>query len=620
MDLTSPAIPDFSVSKLNHYLRMRARDGARDRRMEMVRQVRNGNMRQLFPDELNLSLSFDGVPIANFVDIVAHDMAEVIAPLPSLACVAGKMKTDADQKRAETKNRIGDSYWQKSKLELQMLKGGDRYVTYGFLPFFIEPDVDNKTPFIHLEDPRNAYYELDRYGRCSTYAKRWLRSIDDLCAMFPEYDSQIRTNDDGKNESGDTEIEFVRWVDKDRVSLILPSRRGLVLRSYQHKLSRLPVHIAERPGLDDSPRGQFDDVIWVQVARAIMTTLTLEAANTAVQAPIVLPDDMDELPIGPNSVYQTSNPQGAHRLNLELPQGVFAENQVLDQELKTGSRYPDARTGQSTASVITGKGVEALLGTFDTQVKGAQMVMKQAFEMATEICFEMDEVWWPNTEKTVNGTLSGQSYELAYTPKTDIAGRWGCTVTYGFAAGMHPSQSIITMLQLEGAGLIAKGTTQENLPFSLDHMQEQKKIDVEGFREALKQGIFGLVQSAGPMAAQGQDAMSTIQLAVDAIRALQNGKTVEDSVQSAFQTKSQAEQAAAQRQQEQAQAQAAAAPPGADGGGGAPPGVEGVAPGQAGMAPGGQPTVSSMVAGFRGDAALPVMSASINRKQATGTQ
>ena len=186
------AIPGLDTAKMSHYLRMKAHNSKRDRTMELIREVRNGNIRQMFPANLDFNLSFEGSPVANFADIVARDMAEGLAPLPALACVSGKMKTDADQKRAETKNRIGDYYWLHSKLETQSLRGADRYITYGFLPFFVEPDVKHKTPYIQMVDPRNCYYELDRYGRTRVFAKRWLRSIDDLCAMFPEYESSIR--------------------------------------------------------------------------------------------------------------------------------------------------------------------------------------------------------------------------------------------------------------------------------------------------------------------------------------------------------------------------------------------------------------------------------------------
>lgn len=611
--------PMFANRDLAHYNRLKARFSKRDRIHQTIHQIRQGNIRQLFPNELNFSLTFEGSPIANFVDIVARDMAEGIAPLPALACVSGKMKTDADLRRAEIKNRIGDNFWRHSKLDIQMLKAADRYVTYGFLPVFMEPDTGAQLPFMHLEDPRNAYYELDRYGRCKVYAKRWLRSIDDLCAAYPEFEKQIRLNPTtGKQEpNGDTELELIRWVDGTSVSLWLPSRDGLVLGSYDHLCSRTPVWIAERPGEDDAPRGQFDDVIWVQVARSIMSTLALEAASIAVQAPIAVPSDMDQFSVGPHALLQSDEAQSIHKVNLELPPQIFAEGQALDQELRVGSRYPEARSGGIQASVITGKGVEALLGTFDAQIKGAQLVFKEALQQATAIAFEMDEKWWPNLTKTVGGTLSGTSYEFDYTPAKDIGGRYHCTVTYGFAAGLNPSQSIVTMLQLEGAGLIAKGTTQENLPFGVDQIQEQKKIHVEQAREAMKQGLFAVVQSSGQMAAQGQDPMPTILLAVETIKALEDGKSVEDAISDAYE-KQKAEQAAKAAEQ-QTQGQGGPAPSGGGEGMGAEQGLPfGVAPGQAGLPPGGRPTLEQMIAGFRGNAALPVNQLEIRRSQPTG--
>lgn len=622
-------MPTFASKATAHYTRLRARNASRDNNHELIHQVRRGHIRQLFPDELDFSLSFNGSPIANFVDIVAHDMAEGIAPLPALACVSGRMETDADQKRAEIKNRIGDNYWRYSKLEKQMLAGADRYVTYGFVPFFLEPRLSGgrNLPYIHVEDPRHAYYELNRYGDVVVYAKRWQRTVDDLAAQFPEHAAMIRQDPKTKQavQSGDQLLEMIRWVDDTKVTLFLPEREGLILDSYEHRMSKPPVIIAERPSEDDTPRGQFDDVIWVQVARAIMSTLALEAASIAVQAPIAVPDSMTDLSVGPHAILSApgQDAREIHRVNLSLPPEIFAEGQMLDQELRLGARYPDARSGGVQASVITGKGVEALLGTFDSQIKGAQMIFRQAFEELTALCFEMDEVWWPNETKTVNGTLSGASYEFTYTPSKDINGRHACTVTYGFAAGLNPSQSIVTMLQLEGAGLIAKGTTQQNLPFGVDPLQEMKKINVEGSREALKQGLFALVQSSGQMAAQGQDPTPIIKLVADVIRSLQDGTTVEDAVSAGYAAMQAAQQAAQQQQAEEQQEAAAAqggapgGPPDAGGGGDGLP--QGVAPGQAGLPPGGRPTMAEMVSGFRGNGNLPISQFDIRRAVPTGT-
>lgn len=534
---------------------MKTRAHRRDQIASVVSEVRRGNLRALFPNELDFSIDFEGTPVANFIDVVAHDMADGIAPLPSLACVSGRMQTDADQKRAEVKNRIGDFYWRMSKLETQMLKAADRYVSYGFACFFVEPNVKSKLPMIRLEDPRHTYYELDRFGDVHVAATNWKESVDDLCAKWPEWASDIRMDQNGRQRSGEDSLEVVRWVDGTNVTLLIPDCYGLVLGSYAHRLSKPPIVIAERPGDDDTPRGQFDDAVWIQVARAIVATLQLEAASIAVQAPIAVDSSTDEIALGPHAIIQSDNPQNIRRLSLDVPSTIFAQNQQLDSELKTGTRYPDARTGDlGGASVITGKGVEALLGSFDAQIKTAQLVFKEALQSATSLCFELDEVWWPNETKTVNGTLSGTSYEFTYTPNRDINGRYACTVTYGFAAGMQPSQSIIVLLQLEGAGLISKATLQENLPVDIDHVQEQKRIDIEGWRDSLKQGVFSYLQASGQIAAQGGDPSDIFGMAVTVIRKLQNGEQVEQAVEEAYQAIEQAKQ---EQQQAMAAAQAA---------------------------------------------------------------
>jgi hypothetical protein len=131
----------------------------------------------------------------------------------------------------------------------------------------------------------------------------------------------------------------------------------------------------------------------------------------------------------------------------------------------------------------------------------------------------MDEVCGRTTSKIVNGTISGSSYEFSYTPNRDINGRYLCTVTYGFASGLsNPSQAAVMMLQLEGAGVISKHTMRDNLPMPMDGFTEERSINVEASREALKQGVFALVQATGQMAARGRTRLPIIQLSVEMIR------------------------------------------------------------------------------------------------------
>jgi hypothetical protein len=573
----------------------------RDRRMREARKVRDGEIQDLWPD--HFSERYPQSIVANFIDGVARDLSEVIAPLPALSCSAGQMKTEADKRRASRKQRIGEYYHRVSQLETQMYWGADQYLTYGFVAARLEPDLDNRCPKIRVDDPTHTYYIMDRDFHVAQYAKSWREDVHNLAARFPDAKGLI-LYPEGK-PCQETELKVICYIDGTNYTLYLPERRGVILLTYEHKLSRTPVEIAVRPGLHTNPRGQFDDVLWVQLARAVMAQLTLEAGHKAVEAPITVPSDVVELNVGPDAVIQTDNPQGVGRVHLQVPGEAFALGQQLEQELKTGSRYPDMRMGQADASVITGKGVQALMGGFDTQIKTAQQFLGRMVRDITELAFEMDEKWWPNKVETINGSYSGESYQVTYTPSVDIAGNYTCDVTYGFAAGMSPQNALVMMLQARGDGLVDRDTVRRQLRsmWGIDIEQAQRDLDVQELNDGVKQGILAALQSSGQMLAQGMtdQAMLFFNIADQMIRGRQNGKPLNDILMSAL---------ADYQQQQQAQQQAAMEAQAAAAGGAAGPGqpsIEGVgpdglpagvAPGQAGLPPGGMPAIQSLVAGM----------------------
>lgn len=592
----------------------------RDNRMRKVRKVRDGEIQDLWPD--HFSEKYPQAVVANWIDVVARDLAEVCAPLPSLSCSSGRMRTEADKARAGKKQRIGEYYWRYSMLETQMFYGADQYLTYGFVPARLEPDVKGKCPKIRIDDPTGVYYRLDRDYHVATYARVWKEPVGDLAAKFPDAASLI-LNKDGK-PAEESELKVVHHLDNTYDTLYLPERKGLILAQYAHKMSRTPVEIAVRPGLHTDPRGQFDDVLWVQLARAVMAQLALEAGHKAVEAPITVPTDVVELNVGPDAVIQTDNPQGVGRVHLQVPAEAFALNASLDQEMKIGSRYPDARLGVAEASVITGKGVQALMGGFDTQIKSAQTFLGRMLRDITELAFEMDEKWWPNKTETINGSYSGESYLVTYTPRIDIAGNYTCDVNYGFAAGMSPQNALVMMLQARGDGLVDRDTVRQQLrsAWGIDIEQAQRDLDVQETEDGIKQGLLAALGSSGQMLAQGMtdQAFLFFQMADDVIRGRQNGKPLNEIVMQSL-TAYQQQQQQAQQAQMEAQMQAQGGAGGAGGEGipgvgpdGLPPGV---APGQAGLAPGGLPSIQSLVAGISGSG-QPQLGATVRKRLPVG--
>src|SRR5205823_3095291 len=142
---------------------------------------------------------------------------------------------------------------------------------------------------------------------------------------------------------------------------------------------------------------------------------------------------------------------------------------------------------------------------FDTQIKAAQAAFRLAFMEAIQLCFQMDERLWPNTDKEIRGQANGSPYEVKYRPSRDIAGDYTCNVEYGFAAGLDPNRAIVMMLQLRAEKAFSRDFFARQLPFDLNVTEEQNKVTLEDAREAIMQSVYAYVQSIPAMAQQGMD-------------------------------------------------------------------------------------------------------------------
>jgi len=504
----------------------------RDSRWSDLLSIRQGNIQQvfpgMFPDE------FPKPMVSNFIDIAARDVAEVIAPLPAFNCDTTDAISDRARKRADKRTMIAAGYRDTCNLQTQMYTGADRYLTYGMIAFVIEPDWENNRPMIRMDNPIGSYPEHDRFGKLLSYTRRYNKTVRELINDFPELEPQLRGPYENRNS--ERMLEVFRYQDKDELILFIPERKNLVLERAKNLIGELPVVIATRPGIDsdEHQRGQFDDIMWVQVARARFATLQLEAAQKSVQAPFALPADVNVLEIGPDATIRSANPEKIRRVDLNIPNGIFQETAALDQELRVGSRYPQGRLGQQSGSIVTGRGVEALMGGFDTQVKTAQAVFAEAFRHVMRICFLMDEKLFGDVEKEVRGVNAGAPYEITYTPKKDIQGDYWCDVSYGMMAGLDPNRALVFGLQARGDKLISRDFLRRQMPWEMNVTMEEERVEVEELRDALMQSVAAYAQAIPSMAAQGQDPSKAITAIASAIKGRMAGDNIEDVIAAAF--------------------------------------------------------------------------------------
>jgi hypothetical protein len=248
---------------------------------------------------------------------------------------------------------------------------------------------------------------------------------------------------------------------------------------------------------------------------------------------MVVPQDMQEFAFGPDAVMRTANPQGVRRVGLEIPPGAFQEQAILEQEMRMGARYPEGRSGSVNASVITGSGVQALLGGFDSQIKAGQQILAEALQDVMALAMEMDQKLFAG-EKSTQMTYNGAPYVLKYSPEKDIKDDYSVNVRYGLMSGLDPSRALIFSLQALQANLISQEFVMQELPWNVNVSKEIERIDIEKMRGALMGALNATSTSIPQMAAQGQDPSEIVMKIAQVIDARRSGKSVEDSVMEVF--------------------------------------------------------------------------------------
>jgi hypothetical protein len=510
--------------------RMQTRYAARDGRMRDVLSVRQGDISKVYPSMF--SEEYPKPLIANLIDVSARDLAEAMAPLPSFNCSASNMVSDAARRAADMRARVANYYISESDVQIQMYTGADWFNTYGQLIAMIDFDYENNNPIIKFVNPFGAYPEVDRFGRCISLTQIVGMDAQTLASMYPEFADQILN----KNSftPGSPYLSLIRYHDKDQDVIYLPERKDLILSRTPNPIGECLVRVAQRSSIDGESRGQFDDVLAVQLARARFAVLQIQAAEKSIQAPIAIPQDVQELALGPDAIMRSANPQGIRRVPLELPAGVFTESGVLERELRMGARYPESRSGQTDASVVTGRGVQALQAGFDTQIKAAQAQFAKLFVEVIGLCFKVDEKIFGNKVKEIRGIDDGTPYSMKYVPSKIINGDYTVDVRYGIMSGMDPNRATIALLQMRSDKLVSRDYVRRELPVEINVSQEEQKVDIEEMRDALRVAVAQYAQTIPLVAQQGQDPSQIITRIAEVIKGRQKGKQIETIVEEAF--------------------------------------------------------------------------------------
>lgn len=509
---------------------LKARYANRDTRMAEVQAIRRGNFESIAPDLFNDE--FKRPIVANMIDTAARDAAAVMAPLPAFNCSASSGLNESAKKFADKRTKIARNYLEQSDVALQMLTGADQYNSYGLLVICVNPDFEKNMPRLDFEDAIGAYPVWNSKGDTVEFARCYMRDWFSLCADYPALKSQMHKFPMALQGN---KVEIVKYVGPDRIVCYIPHMGDYVLEDMPNPLGECYYVAVQRPGLDDEIRGAYDDVVWVQLARHRLQMLLMEGVEKAVRAPLVVTPDVGDVPVGPDAIIPAQGGVNTiGRARLDMPNQAFAAVEQLKAEQQVGAMSPESRSGSVDASVVTGRGLQQLLGGFNSQISVAQTVFKSAWRRAIQIAFKMDEAYFGNMQKELRGNDAGVPYSTTYKPRKDINGDYTIDVSYGFAAGLDPNRALVFLLQADGAQLVSKDYIRRALPVDLNAVEEERKIAVEQSRAALIQAFSALSQSIPQMVAAGMDASAVIVQQANFIQELQKGSTVEQAVMKAM--------------------------------------------------------------------------------------
>lgn len=583
-----------AATRMRYYLR--------DLRMNEVRAVRASELDRVAPGLL--ADDFPKPIVSNIINVAAQYSAEQIGVMPTISCTTGVMVSDRQKKYAQRRTLIAHNYLENSRYKVNLVEAADWLNTYSFLPIVVEPHFGDAYaeagPRLRFENPLGCYYELDVYAHTRYFFKVYDSDVDSLCAKFPHLANALRA---GTHAESNQKLELVNYMDDTDIVWFVPSRDNLELLRVPNKFGRCPVFIAESPKFDDENRGAYDDVIWIQVARAVFAQMGMRAAKKSVNAPLVVPADVVNIPFGPDRVIRSNNGRDIHFPDLNISPAAWQQGELLNQDITVGARFPEGATGKSPGSIVTGRGMEELMGTIDSKVRTYQLIMGDATRRAIGAAFEMDEKFWPEKRRFIRVQVNGQQFEETYVPTRDIAGVYQVDVTYGMAAGMDPNRALVFLLQARGDKLISRDFALRQLPFDVNVDQVMEQIDTEEMTDALKQMLAQTAMSIPAMAAQGMDPMDSITKLATVMKKREAGIPLHEAILQAYTPPKQPAQPDQMAPQPTPDMGGPLGPPGAPQG---PPGAMGQQPQQQ--------DIMKMLSGLSGGSGAPNLQANVQRR------
>ncbi len=417
----------------------------------------------------------------NVIRLAWDDLATSVGRFPEVFAPPLDL-TNAESKRTGLLERIASSYIRES------YPSGSKFlfslawwlVGTGHAVIVLVPDVENKRPRFEIRDPRFAFPSAKRkVGNDIVELKDILFSYD---IPYSEAESlglakPVKKFSRGRGSSPRGMVKVIEYIDDKDWMLV--SEFGLTKKS-EHGLGKVPASYITTFAPNKSGLSQFQDQITLMVAMSRILSQKIAYVDKLIYPIIWVKGHEEMIKIGPQMINKLS-PQG------QMGQIAPPTQLQVDRDLATIERFsrrlnrnPEVRQGE-----VDGKGAYVGSKTLDTLDDSVDRVVGRFWDdyrdklaSMVSLAFQMDELYWPNEEKSIYGVAKGNRWIDSYTPSEDIDGKHFVQLSYSIAQG-GGYEGFLRTTQAFQSGLKTKREAIESEPGVMDADIRIRALELE---------------------------------------------------------------------------------------------------------------------------------------------
>jgi len=450
--------------------------------------------------------------------------AAAVAPYVDVAPTRGtrddRAETNAQKRRRAFVSLMFDSGFDEKQVEWVM-----DWLMHGAMfgqPWSLPEDPEH--PFLIRMDPRFVYpVSHDSRGVLSSALVIRGRTVADLKADYPDSERLPEILGAwaarGKAEMLDRDVEELWYYDKEQWGVALvdatqdrmgsfryvapggrPQNGGVfaewLIPLHPHKLGHCPIVERRKKTGDGEYRGALDGMIpSLKHAHNLTAQLLLDVTRN-IFSPMVATGLQNPEDIGPDAILLDDG-SGTAKVEYPRPGVNFEALQHVAAQMVAArgvGAYPMQRSGDFGASIASAKGVNAVMGQYNTQQGWAQRDMSGFYMDALGRLANYDEQWCGGVLKEIEGFDEGEMF----TDKYDAAKFWkgDYRVFVGFHGEGYDRQSHTSQLaMIRNMGGTAMRTFMRQSGLVTNPLQEERQMAIEARDMAFQQFLMQQAQA-----------------------------------------------------------------------------------------------------------------------------